>query len=79
VSRISLKLVTGRTVTRRFRRNDLVDSLFAFAATLISECGNVTTEFDIFTSYPTRSLLTCLGKTLDEVGVLGCQVIMRWL
>jgi len=76
--KISIRYATnGKAVVRRFHKNDLVKSIFAVLLNDIPEAA--TREFDVVTSFPTRSLSSILETTINEAGLGGSQVIMRWL
>jgi hypothetical protein len=78
---VSLKLTTGKTLVRRFLKSASVRVLYALA--LASSTATTEAlegqEFDIFTSYPPKSLKESMELTLSVAGVAGSQVIMRWV
>eukprot|EP01034_Spumella_vulgaris_P021642 gene21642-27682_t len=81
VIKVSIKLMNGKTVARRYLSTDSVRGLFAVtAAALDAEVpGSSAREFDLMTRYPTTSLLTCADKTLGECSLAGSLVLMKWL
>lgn len=36
-------------------------------------------KFDLFTAYPSKSLLDSMYLTIQDGGLSGSQVIMRWI
>jgi len=77
-TRISLKLVNGKTIVRRFRKTDPVEALFALAASQLAE-EEQSKVFDIMTTFPVKSLHDSLASSLEEASLCNSQVAMRWM
>ena len=82
--RVSLKLPWGKQVVRRFHKSDLIRNIYAFAQDVSEEKSKESGDkggksFDLFTAYPSMSLQDSLNHTVEEAGVAGSQVIMRWI
>lgn len=81
--KVSVKLMSGKTVARKYLSSDPVRVLFAVvAAALEAEvAGSSGREFDLMTRYPTTSLLGCCAdeKTMGDCSLAGSQVLMKWL
>jgi UBX domain len=78
VVRVSVKLPWGKQIVRRFRKNDSVQNIFAFANSLVVEKEGVYKSFDLCTAYPSMSLKDHLDETIEVAGVSGSQVILRF-
>jgi UBX domain len=78
VVRVSVKLPWGKQIVRRFRKNDSVQNIFAFANSLVLEKEGVHKSFDLCTAYPSMSLKDHLEETIEVAGVSGSQVILRF-
>lgn len=75
---MSVKLPWGKQIVRRFRKDDLVRNIFAFANSLILEKEGAHKSFDLCTAYPSMSLRDNLTETIEAAGVSGSQVILRY-
>lgn len=80
--KVSIRLLDGENVkanhnvVRFFNDTDTIKSIFAFVCSLYPSRKH---NFDLFTTFPKRSLRGDLGKNIVEAGVNGCQVVMQWL
>jgi hypothetical protein len=74
-------LATGKAFARKYNKSEKIRCLFAVASNKIIVDNNVekVEEFEIFSSYPSKKLSSFLDSTLDEIGLAGSQVIMRYL
>jgi hypothetical protein len=81
VIKVSIKLMSGKTVARRYLSSQSVQGLFAVtvAALEAEATGSSARDFDLMTRYPTTSLLGCVEKSLGECNLAGSQVLMKWL
>lgn len=77
-TRVQIKLATGRAVVRRYRVTDTVRGLFAVTRGAIAQ-PDIRGGFELSTAFPKRELSECLDMTLEEAGLKGTQVVMRWL
>lgn len=75
--KVSLKLSNGKAHARRYRKTDLVSSLFAVAAAV--DEGVHGRDFDLVSRYPALSLQNSVDKTLEECGLAGSQLIIKFL
>jgi hypothetical protein len=75
--KVSIKLATGKAISRRYRSTDTVRCLFAVATDADPE--NRTRPFDLISRFPAKNLSNCLDQTLQEAGLAGVQVFHRWL
>lgn len=75
--KISIKLSNGKAHARRYRKTDKVAALFAVAAS-VDDAARVR-DFDLVSRYPALSLQTCTDKTLEECGLAGSQLILKFL
>ncbi len=82
VVRVSIKLVGGKAIVRKYRASDPVRSLFAVVLADMQQSseGEVPAAgFDIMTRFPTLSLLTCLDQSLAECKLAGSNVFVKLL
>lgn len=81
VARVSIKLIGGKSIVRKYRSSDPVRVLFAvvLADLQTSEGGVPPGGFDIMTRFPTLSLLTCLDQSLAECKLAGSNVFVKAL
>jgi hypothetical protein len=79
--KVSIKFPWGKQVVRRFHKSDQVRTIYSFAQkTGLDAEGRKEGDklFDLFTVYPSMSLMNSLDATLQEAGLAGSQVVMRW-
>jgi hypothetical protein len=74
-----VKFPWGKQVNRRFHKSDVVRSVYAFASMICSASDKDEDKgFDLFTAYPSMSLLNSLAISVQDAGIAGSQVIMRY-
>jgi hypothetical protein len=79
-TRVQIKLATGKAVVRKYKLTDTVRGLFAVSKNALGDAtGENGQSFELSTSFPKRELSECLDMTIEEAGLKGTQVIMRWL
>jgi hypothetical protein len=77
--KVSLKLLSGKNVIRRFKKSEVVRGLYAFALSLTPEAVTEMKDFDLFTTYPPKCLREVLEVSMQDAGLAGSQVIIRWV
>lgn len=75
--KVSIKLSNGKAFARRYRKSDIISSLFAVAASVDIEARG--RGFDLVSRFPPLSLLSCRDQTLEACGLAGAQVIVKFL
>ena len=76
--RISIKLINGKQVVRRYAKDAKVKGLYAVchhAITCDSSIGDK--SFDLIMTYPPKNLSSSLESTLDNEGLASTQVMMK--
>lgn len=65
---------------RRFHKSDVVRNVYAFASMTCTSSGTDDADraFDLFTAYPSMSLIPSLELSVQDAGIAGSQVIMRY-
>lgn len=74
--KISVKLVNGSRLTRKFSENNTVRQVYAIVAATVPDAA--LRRFELLTSYPSATLSDKLDLTLKEAGIGGSQLMMRW-
>ena len=76
VSKLSLRMPSGKSSVRRFRISDGVVAVYAWAASLDPACNE--REFDIFQAYPRRNLSEIASETIEGAGISGAALLLQW-
>jgi hypothetical protein len=78
VTRLQMRMPDGGRKVRRFRKCDKVSALYRFARKQTGE-DDEDKDFDIFTSFPVKSLLDQVDMTLEEANLCNAAVAMKWI
>ena len=70
-----IRLPSGKRLERLFHRTDVVKSVFAVIA---SDAEMAEKDFCVYTSFPATDIGEKMQLTIEEAGLLTCQVTVRY-
>ncbi|CAM9755010.1 unnamed protein product [Chrysoparadoxa australica] len=76
-TKIQLRAADGKTITRRFLKENLVAVLFAWATKEVPE--GQSKPFELMVTYPKKKLSQLQDKSLEECDLHNTVLAMRWL
>ena len=74
---MQIRLEGGSAVSRRFRKSDKVEALFAFVMANVREA--TPRNFELITKFPKKNLSEHKDETLQEADLLNASCTMRWV
>lgn len=75
--KIAIKLSNGKSIQRKYYKNELVRALFATVIEADPESHK--RQFDLISRFPPLTLSTCLDKSLEECQLAGGNLLHRWV
>lgn len=76
--RISIKLVNGKQIVRRYTKDTKVKGLYAVCRhAIIADASIGDKPFDLLLTYPPKNLSSFLESTIDSEGLASTQVMMK--